>query len=97
MYKINDFENDSNWKRSVGEKVNKIHFRNGHLHAECDPETGFCTIHYDEHDPNESLVELIKHLSDGNAGKVILGLTMAAVLDQVLTGGRIRNSLSKNL
>ena len=49
-YRIEDLENDPNWKRSLGEKLGKIHFRQGHDHAVCDPITGICEVHYDEID-----------------------------------------------
>ncbi len=93
MNRISDFENNSNWKRSVGEKLDKIHFRNGHLHAECDSVTGFCTIHYDDYDPHESISSLVKHLVEGKTGKAVLGVVAIGILDQVLTGGQLRKSL----
>jgi len=70
MNRIEDFENDPNWKPSFGEKLDKSHFRNGHLHAECDSTTGYCSTHYDENDPYESLTELAKHLWKSDLGKV---------------------------
>jgi len=70
MNRINDYQNNLNWKHSLGEKLNKIHFRNGHLHAECDPITGNCSTHYDENDPYESLTELAKHVWKSDLGKV---------------------------
>ncbi len=96
-YRIEDFENDPLWIRSVGEKLGKIHFRKGHNHAECDPKTGFCSIHYDTHDPNESITSLVKHLGDSNSGKVILGIVIVGILDQIFTGGGLRKSLLKSL
>ena len=50
-YRIEDFQNDSSWKLSLGEKLGKIHFRNGHEHTVCDLTTSICEIHYDEIDP----------------------------------------------
>lgn len=70
MNRINDYQNNLNWKPSLGEKLNKTHFRNGHLHAECDPATGDCSTHYDEHDPYESLTKLAKHVWKSDLGKV---------------------------
>ena len=80
--RIEDYQNDPNWISSIGEKLDKIHFRNGHLHAECDPTTGNCTIHYDKHDPSESIPELAKHVWDSNLGKslIIGGGITAAIL-----------------
>jgi len=93
MSRIEDFENDPTWEKSIGEKLDKIHFRNGHWHAECDPKTGFCTIHYDEHDPNESPTSLVKHLADSNSGKAVLGVAVVGILDQIFNGGKLRKSL----
>jgi len=94
MTRIEDIQNDPAWIRSIGEKLSKIHFRNGHYHAECDPETGKCSIHYDKDDPHESLTSLFNHLADSNSGKVLLAVAGVAVLDQILTGGQIRKSIA---
>ena len=72
MNRIDDFEYDPNWKPSIGEKLAKSHFRNGHWHAECDPTTGYCSTHYDEHDPYESLTEFAKHLWKSDLGKIVV-------------------------
>jgi len=101
MYnRITDFQNDPNWYPSVGEKFGMAHYRNGNFHAECDPQTGNCSTHYDEHDPNESLTSLFQHLKQSDLGKVVLvvgAVGIGLVLDQVLTGGQVRNSLLKSL
>ena len=96
-YRIEDFENDPSWIRSVGEKVGKIHFRKENYHAECDPKTGFCSIHHDKHDPHKSITSLVNHLGDSNSGKIILGIVIVGILDQIFTGGAIRKSLLKSL
>ena len=96
-YRIEDFENDPSWISSVGEKLGKIHFRKGRFHAECDPKTGFCSIHEDNHDPHESVDSLLKHLSESKSGKVILGVVVVGILDQILTGGIIRKSVTRSL
>ena len=70
--RIEDFQNNPNWTPSLGEKLNKTHFRNSHLHAECDPITGDCHTHYDKHDPYESLPELARHLWKSDLGKVLV-------------------------
>lgn len=70
--KITDYHNDPNWNISIGEKLNKTHFRNGHLHAECDSENGNCSEHYDEHDPYESLTEFARHLWKSDLGKAVV-------------------------
>ena len=93
MYTIKDLENDPNWKSSVGEKLDKVHFRNGHYHAECDPKTGFCKVHYDEDDPHESITSLFKHLVDSKSGKGLLAVGGVIFLDQIFTGGKIRKSI----
>lgn len=72
-YHIQDFENDPDWKPSLGEALGKVHFRNGHYHAVCDPATEWCTVHYDEHDPHESVSSLLSHMWDSGLGKVVLG------------------------
>ncbi|PJC50526.1 MAG: hypothetical protein CO032_04320 [Nitrosopumilales archaeon CG_4_9_14_0_2_um_filter_34_16] len=89
---IKQLERDSTWKRSLGEKLGKIHFRKGNLHAECNPTTGICEIHRDKTDPHESISSLLKHMSESNGGKVVLGVIVVGILDQVLTGGAIRKS-----
>ena len=95
MYtRIEDFENDPAWKKSIGEKLSKIHFRKDHWHAECDPETGFCSIHYDKDNPNESITSLVKHLSDSKSGKLVLGVFVVGILDQLLNGGKLRKSIT---
>ena len=70
--RIEDYQNNLNWTPSYGEKLGKVHFRDGHLHAECDPVTGDCSTHYDEHDPYESLTEFARHLWRSDLGKVLV-------------------------
>ncbi len=70
--RIEDYQNNLNWKPSVGEKLDKVHFRNGHLHAECDSKTGNCATHYDEHDPYESVTEFAKHVWKSDLGKALI-------------------------
>lgn len=94
-FTIKQLENDSAWSRSLGEKLNKIHFRKGNLHAECDADTGICKIHQDKTDPHESISSLLKHMAESNGDKVVLGVVAAGILDQVFTGGAIRKSLLK--
>ena len=92
-YRIEDFQNDPTWVSSLGEKLGKIHFRNGHFHAECDPKTGFCEIHYDQDNPNESLSSLFKHIWNSGLGRTVLVIGVSALADQFFTGGKIRKSL----
>ena len=93
LYSIEDFQRDPAWRPSFGEKLSMTHFRNGHWHAECNSATGICKIHYDKDDPHESTESLLKHVVDSNSGKMLLTIGLAAILDQVLTGGKIRKSL----
>lgn len=93
-YRIEDFENDPSWKKSIGEKLNKIHYRKDHWHAECDPETRFCSMHYDKDDPHKSINSLAKHLADSNSGKVVIGVAVIALLDQVFNDGKLRKSIT---
>lgn len=86
--RIENFERDPSWKRSIGEKLDKIHFRNGHYHAECDPNTGYCNVHYDKDDPHESLKSLLNHLADSNSGKVLLVVVGIGILDQIFKVGK---------
>ena len=92
-YRIEDFENDPSWTPSFGEKLGMIHYRNGHWHAECDPNTRICTIHYDEHDPSESPTSLVKHMSQSNLGAGVLVIGAIAVLDHIFNHGKLRKSL----
>ena len=86
---IHDYEADPDWKPSLGEKLNKIHFRNGHMHAECDPVTGNCSTHYDENDPHESLPELVKHVWKSDSGKAaIIGGGLAIALGLIISKTR---------
>lgn len=72
LNKVEDFRHNHNWYQSIGEKLDMVHFRSGHLHAECNPLTGYCQTHYDEYDPHESLTSLAKHLSGNNLSKLFL-------------------------
>jgi len=97
LYRIEDFQNNPFWTPSFGEKLDKIHFRSGHLHAECDPQTGFCSIHYDEHDPSESPTSLVKHLAESKTGSGILIVAGLAVLDHIFNDGKLRKKAQKFL
>lgn len=77
---MTDYLNHPNWRLSIGEKLDKTHFRNGHLHAECDSKTGDCSIHYDEHDPYESPTELAKHVWKSDLGKAAIIGVIAVVV-----------------
>lgn len=96
-HRIEDFQNNPSWIKSIGEKLDKIHFRNDHWHAECDPKTGICNIHYDIDDPYESITSLVKHMSASNLGLAILLIIGISVLDQVFTGGQLRRSVLKSI
>ena len=80
LMKLLDFLSDPNWKLSLGEDHNKIHFRNKHYHAVFDPVTGTVPIHYDEIDPHESLASLLKHMWQSKKGKKVLtGIAVAGI------------------
>ncbi|MGQ0794824.1 MAG: hypothetical protein ACT4N5_01395 [Nitrosopumilaceae archaeon] len=96
-YRIEDFENDPTWTPSLGEKLGMIHFRNGHWHAECDPNTRLCNIHYDEHDPYESPTSLYKHVSESKLGAGVLFVGTIALLDHIFNNGRLRKKIQRSL
>ena len=99
-YRIEDFQNDPSWKPSLGEKLGMMHFRNGHLHAECDQNTGICSIHHDEHDPHESPISLVKHMLQSPLGALVLGAVGAGAFflgDEVFNDGKIRKKAKKFL
>ncbi len=79
---IKQLENNPEWKRSLGEKIDKIHFRKGNMHAECNVDTGICKIHQDKKDPHESISSLLKHMAESNGGKVVLGVVVAGILSR---------------
>lgn len=97
FYKINDFQNDPEWKPSLGEKLGMIHYRNGHWHAECNPKTGICSIHYDSIDPHESLTSLVEHMSESKLGATVLAIVVVGTLDQIFTGGQLRKAFLKSI
>lgn len=96
-YRIEDFENNPDWKPSFGEKLGKVHYRNKNWHAEIDPNTGYGDIHYDKIDPYESVTSLLKHMYQSKLGKAVLIGGAGLILDQILTGGKVRKSLIKSL
>lgn len=80
IYGIEDLQSDPNWKISLGEKLNMIHLRRGHEHAECELNTGICSTHFDEHDPYQSVSSLLKHLWNSKTGKfVLIGASILAL------------------
>ncbi len=79
--RIQDLQNDPSWTPSFGEKLGMIHYRQNHWHAECDPNTGICQIHYDRHDPQESLTSLIQHMVESKLGSVVLFGSVIIALD----------------
>jgi len=96
-YRIEDFQNDPNWQPSFGEKLDKIHFRNGHLHAEIVPKTGLGDIHYDKYDPNESFSSLVDHVWESNMGKALMITGAIGILDHVFNDGNLRKSVQSYL
>ena len=96
MTTIKELESDPNWIPSFGEKLDKVHFRNGHYHAECDPKTGICDIHYDEIDPFEKPPEsIVNHMWQSTLGRVTLVGAGLVILDEVLNNGSGRKALKE--
>lgn len=80
MRRRESYANNPNWYHSLGEKLDKHHYRNGNWHAECDKHTGNCSEHYDRYDPHKSGPDLIRHMWDSNLGKaVIIGAVACGV------------------
>jgi len=53
---------ESNWIPSIGEKLDKIHFREplpGTRHAECSPNDEYCDVHFDKVNPHQ---DWLRHL-----------------------------------
>lgn len=69
---IRYYRNNPDWRPSLGEAIDKAHYRNRHYHAVCDPATGACTEHYDKHDPHESIPSLVRHMWDSDLGRFVL-------------------------
>lgn len=47
---------EKHWLPSIGEKLDKIHYREpppGTGHAELDPNTEYCEVHYDKVNPHQ--------------------------------------------
>jgi len=69
---------EKHWLPSIGEKLNKIHFRQpppGTGHAECDPDSEYCEVHYDKVNPHQNL---IGHLVE-DSPETIVGLSGATL------------------
>ena len=95
MYnRIVNFQNDPSWQQSLGERFWDYNFRNGHYHAVCNSTTGYCSTHYDEHDPHESLQSLASHLLGNKWVQLMLAV---GLIDQVANGGKLRKSLTRSL
>ena len=66
------------WLPSLGEKLNKIHFREpppGTGHAECDPTSEYCVIHFDKVNPHQNL---IGHFIE-DSPEILVGLSAASL------------------
>lgn len=66
-------ERDPNWSFSLGEDINKLHWRKGKLHATCHPSDSICMIHKDSHDPHQFPIGTLKHLWDWSPPATIAG------------------------
>ena len=53
-----------------------------HYHAEVEPNTVQYSIHYDKHDPSESLESLVKHVADSDLGKAAIFVGGLAILNK---------------
>ncbi len=95
--RIEDIQNDPTWTPSLGEKLGMIHYRSGHWHAECDPQTGTCKLHYDKDDPHESPTSLVKHMGESNLGIAVLVVGALAILDEIFNGGNLRKEVKKSI
>jgi hypothetical protein len=74
---------EKNWLPSVGEKLGKTHFREpppGTGHAECDPGSQLCEIHYDRVNPYR---DLIGHLVE-DSPQTLVGLSGAILAGSVV-------------
>ena len=88
--RIEDIQNDPSWTLSLGEKLGMVHYRKEHWHAECDPQTGICKLHYDKYDPHESPTSLVNDMGESNLGSAVLFVGALVVLDVIFNGGNLR-------
>ncbi|MDH5266281.1 MAG: hypothetical protein OEW62_01230 [Candidatus Bathyarchaeota archaeon] len=71
------------WLPSIGEKLDKIHFREpppGTGHAECDPNSEYCKVHYDKVNPHQNP---IGHLEE-DSPETLVGLSTASLTGVVV-------------
>ena len=78
--RIEEIKNDPRWYPSYGQDIFKKHYRFNHYHAVCDRKTGWCKIHYDKYDPDESFISLAKHVADSDGGKITLASVIAGAI-----------------
>lgn len=69
---------EKHWLQSFGEKLDKVHFREpppGTGHAECDPGSEYCKVHYDKVNPHQ---DPVGHLVE-DSPETLVGLFTASV------------------
>jgi hypothetical protein len=75
------------WLPSFGEKLHKIHFREpppGTRHAECDPESELCEVHFDRVNPYQ---DLIGHLVE-DSPQTLIGLSAGIMVGSIVYSER---------
>jgi hypothetical protein len=75
------------WLPSIGEKIDKLHFREpppGTGHAECDPKSEYCEVHYDKVNP---LQDPIGHLIE-DSPETLASLSAASLIGIVIYAKR---------
>lgn len=91
-------ENDPKWISSIGPDLKKLHWRNGKLHAICNPEDDICVIHEDKHDPYEFPIGTVQHLWDWNKiGTIGIGLLTLYAFDKTFNNGKLTKKVRKEL
>lgn len=78
---------EKHWLPSLGEKLGKIHFREpppGTGHAECDPESQLCEIHYDKINPYQ---DLIGHLIE-DSPQTLVGVSAGVLVGSIVYSKR---------
>lgn len=71
------------WLPSIGEKLNKVHFREpppGTGHAECDIDSELCQVHFDKVNPHQ---DLIGHLIE-DSPQTLIGLIVGTLVGSIV-------------
>lgn len=78
---------EKHWLPSIGEKLDKVHYREpppGTGHAECDPDSEYCKVHYDKVNPHQ---DPIGHLVE-DSPETLVGLSIASATGIVVYAKR---------